>query len=371
MNVININEILKMQTPEEWSGLNLHCTATKNTAQIDEEGFKALIGAHSSGPNGDELTKKVFFSQGLGDGYLLLVNKIFNIFRNALVYPDEYGLSRYLKIKEIDIKSFSKDMLNQDAFIANFWKAPEIKALGLVEGSTIQEALIKFGLRKFSEENFIEYENVQMMYNLLLENGIENHEFAPDILPSTLKESFFSLVEQSMKNQSTYKLDLRYSTKEEYKDMSSDEQKSIDYLSDDKDEETKKVMAKYNMHTLSGKGISKDKIHRIVGKDDKNISMYDVTMYLCQRYKELYPNNEFPSIISSSGYKEECWMEEFYSQSIVKFNELEIGKKVGLEDCMQDAGLRISTEQMATRTIKDAVLDIDENSREEENNIGE
>lgn len=327
MSVININEILKMQTQKEWSELKLHCTATKNTSQIDEEGFKALIGAHSSGPNGDEVTKKVFFSQGLEDGYLLLANKIFNIFRNALVYPDRYGLSRYLKIKEIDIKSFSNDMLTQDEFIKDFWKSNEINTLDLAEDATIQEALVKFGLRKFSEENYVEYENVQSMYDLLLKNKIGNHEFAPDTLPSNLKKSFFFLVEQSMKNQSTYKLDLRNSTEKEYNDMSSEEKESIDYLSDDKDEETQKVMARYNMHTLSGKGISKDKIHRIVGKDGKDISMYDVTMCLCQRYKELYPDIEFPSIVSSSGYKEECWIEEFYSQHIVEFNESIIGKK--------------------------------------------
>lgn len=47
------------------------------------------------------------------------------------------------------------------------------------------------------------------------------------------------------------------------------------------------------------------------------------------------------------------------------------GRKNGLEDCMQDDGVRMSTEQMATRTINDTVLGKDENNREEENNIGE
>ena len=38
---------------------------------------------------------------------------------------------------------------------------------------------------------------------------------------------------------------------------------------------------------------------------------------------------------------------------------------------MQDDGIRISTEQMATRTIRDAALGRNENSREEEKDIGE
>ena len=38
---------------------------------------------------------------------------------------------------------------------------------------------------------------------------------------------------------------------------------------------------------------------------------------------------------------------------------------------MQDDGVRIETTQTATRIVKDAVLGRDENSREEENDIGE
>lgn len=44
--------------------------------------------------------------------------------------------------------------------------------------------------------------------------------------------------------------------------------------------------------------------------------------------------------------------------------------KNALEDCMEDYRLRISTEQIATRIVKNAVKGRDENSREE-NNIGE
>lgn len=45
--------------------------------------------------------------------------------------------------------------------------------------------------------------------------------------------------------------------------------------------------------------------------------------------------------------------------------------KNALEDCMEDDRLRISTEQVATRIVKTAVQGRDENSREEENNIGD
>ena len=44
--------------------------------------------------------------------------------------------------------------------------------------------------------------------------------------------------------------------------------------------------------------------------------------------------------------------------------------KFGLEDCMQDDGVKVSSTQKATRVVKEAALDRDENSREE-NDIGE
>lgn len=44
--------------------------------------------------------------------------------------------------------------------------------------------------------------------------------------------------------------------------------------------------------------------------------------------------------------------------------------KSGLEDCMQDDGVKVSSTQKATRVVKEAALDRDENSREE-NDIGE
>ena len=45
--------------------------------------------------------------------------------------------------------------------------------------------------------------------------------------------------------------------------------------------------------------------------------------------------------------------------------------KSGLNDCMQDDRIKTSTTQMATRVVKAAALGRDENSREEENNIGD
>ncbi len=45
--------------------------------------------------------------------------------------------------------------------------------------------------------------------------------------------------------------------------------------------------------------------------------------------------------------------------------------KSGLEDCMQDDKVKMSTTQMATRVVRNSALGRDENSREEENNIGD
>mgnify|MGYP004469617917 CR=1 FL=1 len=50
---------------------------------------------------------------------------------------------------------------------------------------------------------------------------------------------------------------------------------------------------------------------------------------------------------------------------------LEDKGKIGFEDCMDDDKLRVNIEQMATKTIRSAVLNRDENSKVEENNRGE
>lgn len=304
---------------------------------------------------------------------MLLANKQFNIFRHALVKPKQYGIeswgtdkidviSEYFKTKGIDIKEYDPKevvdlILSQDDLAEEFWKTDKVIKYGLSEGLTFKEGAIEFGLRKFAEDYMVEYEDAKKMYELLLENKIGNIEFSPDTLPSDLRETFFSLVEQSMRNQSMYQLDL---------------QEGIDYFEDDIDEENNNKMPKYNMHTKSGKGVSKENIHRIVGEDGKAMSRFDVTMCLCQRYKQLYPDKEFPSIVSSSGYTEELWLDQFYAQyerqiSLQELEGLEENKgKSGFEDCMQDDGVKTSTMQTATRTVKDVVLNRTENNREEE-----
>ena len=49
--------------------------------------------------------------------------------------------------------------------------------------------------------------------------------------------------------------------------MSKEEQEKIDYLIDDIDDETGKVMEKHNMHTRFDRGVSPDKISRLCYKD--------------------------------------------------------------------------------------------------------
>ena len=63
-----------------------------------------------------------------------------------------------------------------------------------------------------------------------------------------------------------------------------------------------------------------------------------------------------------------CSYHPYLITSIYKSEEK--GKNA-LEDWMEDDRLRISTEKIATRIVKTAVQGRDENSREEENNIGD
>ena len=354
MNIIDINKLLDIQSTEEMSKINLHFTPTINTSKIDIDGLSASIGVHSKGPNGNEKTKKVFFTQGLQEGYLVLVNRMFAIFRGGLLSPKTFGQDKYAVIKGIDKEEINENTLEQKEFLEEFWRTDEVMALGLSKDTTVQEALIEFGLRKFSEDYCVEYEDLKKMYGLLIKNNVEKEDFLPEKLSPSIKASLFSLIAQSMKNHSLYKLDL---------------QEGVDYVDTDQDEEKNdgKPMPKYNMHTLSGRGIEPQKIHRIVS-DGKCMSMYEITKLLCHKYIQMYPEQDFPTIINTTPegqqWTDDNWLRDFF----VQYMKLE---KSGLEDCMQDDGIRISTEQMATRTIRDAALGRNENSREEEKDIGE
>ena len=60
---------------------------------------------------------------------------------------------------------------------------------------------------------------------------------------------------------------------------------------------------------------------------------------------------------------------EYASKRLIIEQEKTKGKN-GYEDCMQDDGVKVSTTQKATRVVKEAVLDRNENSIEEKD-IGE
>ena len=61
---------------------------------------------------------------------------------------------------------------------------------------------------------------------------------------------------------------------------------------------------------------------------------------------------------------------EYSSKRLIIEQEKNKKGKNGYEDCMQDDGVKVSTTQKATRVVKEADLDRDEKSREE-NDIGE
>ena len=107
-----------------------------------------------NGPNGAEKTAKVFFTQGL-ENYLLLANKTFNIFRQALVKPEQYGIIRwitkridvkeYFKSKGIDIRKYNTTeelvnlLLSQDDLAEEFWKTNDVIKYGLTKELTFKD----------------------------------------------------------------------------------------------------------------------------------------------------------------------------------------------------------------------------------------
>lgn len=98
------------------------------------------------------------------------------------------------------------------------------------------------------------------------------------------------------KNSIYYKCNLEQSTVEEYKKMTPEEQKKIDYLIDDINEEKPdKKHTINNMHTISGKGIPTEKMELMTVKGEK--SGMDVILEMCDAYKELHPGEHLPVLV--------------------------------------------------------------------------
>lgn len=165
---------------------------------------------------------------------------------------------------------------------------------------------------------------------------VHNSENNKEIQPEIANEIFVT-VKKILEGHTYYLLGLKGCKRAEYEELSSESKSEIDYLSDDYDEEffeedangnrtipdPNHLVIPSNMHTISGQGVSVDKVNRIVYNDGSAMNAFDTLMNLCQKYKELNPDMAFP-IIMNDGYN---WLEGFYQSQIQQiFSEQKIGK---------------------------------------------
>lgn len=144
-----------------------------------------------------------------------------------------------------------------------------------------------------------------------------------------------------------YKLNLKHCTKEEFQNMSEQEQNQIDYFSDDIDEEThNQHHSIHNMHTRIGKGIKPSQMELITADGKK--SALDIIISMSEKYMELNPGKSLPVLEYGNGQKDIPLLEMLISQTKEK--------KKGLDDCINDDKTTLYNLQVATKETKDNVI---------------
>ena len=106
--------------------------------------------------------------------------------------------------------------------------------------------------------------------NKVLHNWLGKYSEYKDDSEQDAWKNAYSITYQILKHANYYSLDLNGTTTREFENMSKEEQEKIDYLIDDIDDETGKVMEKHNMHTRFDRGVSPDKISRLCYKNKDN-----------------------------------------------------------------------------------------------------
>lgn len=296
---MSITELMDMNE-EQLANINFHATpieATQGEEGIDRKGLNAKKGVNSNGVFGHEKTKKVFFSQGLNET-LKMINKSIRL----IMFSIEHRMDE------------------------NGQKA--MKELGIVEN----------------------YKKVEDIFKNLPKESLSIEQITPEA-----RTALYSIVKGAFESRTYYTLDLNGCNSWEYDLLNDEDKKKIDYKLDDYDEDKNSkdkngVMAKYNMHTISGQGVSVDKVHRIVKKDGSFMSGFDTIMMLCQRYKELNPGKDFPTIIHQEGTREQWsddnWLEGLYEQ----YKTLQINQEQP-KTMFSESG-KISPKQIGKDTVR-------------------
>lgn len=265
---VSIDELLEL-SEEQLKQLNFHCTPIEKMESIDSSGFKADIGDNGDGEFGNQPNPEVFFSQGL-EYVLQMVN-------------------RAIRLAMFTIENRSNEHGKQG-----------MKALGIADY----------------------YKKVEKDFDNISKENLQIESITPK-----LKKSFYSVVKNMLSNRTYYILDLTGCTRDEYDKKSLEDKMRIDYLLDDYNEEYFKKdengertipdpehkVTPNNMHTISGKGVSTEKIHRITKSDGSVLNGFEFAMKMCEKYKQMNPGKPLPLILNKDGSGDN-WLEDFYGQ---------------------------------------------------------
>lgn len=237
------------------------------------------------------------------------------------------------KMVERDVRSL--DLTNEDLTLHLSRKDKEagIEKNGLV-AQIGENSKGKFGREKTSKVFFTKsIKGTLMFINRILnmvDNSIEaknmdsyantQYSYFTDIYNANYEEGMSRQEETQIANKIVaaylrqgimYNCNLQYCTKDEYAKMNYFKKSKIDYLIDDNNEERDgEVHPINNMHTISGKGISRNKLEKLT--IDGSDSALDITRHIIEKYKELHPGEKLPFIDEGEGKRDTPLLEGFY-----------------------------------------------------------
>lgn len=119
------------------------------------------------------------------------------------------------------------------------------------------------------------------LYEKIFEEKVQD-----EMSESEMAEATLALGELYLQRGVYYKLDLKHSTREEFENMTLEEQEKIDYLIDDVNEEKEgETHTINNMHTRTGRAVKPEQMARIAV--DGNSSALDVVISMSDYYREM------------------------------------------------------------------------------------
>lgn len=167
--------------------------------------------------------------------------------------------------------------------------------------------------------------------NALSDDNLEEYEriFNENVHENMTEEELtfvaLSLGKLYFENGIYYKLDLNYSTREEFDNMHKTSQDEIDYFSDDINEERPdEHPALSNMHTRTGRGVRPDKMTLMTSNGSK--SALGVIISMAEKYRSLNPNKPLPVLVHKDGKKDRPLLDILVDRYKTKATE-ELGRE--------------------------------------------